>query len=178
MAMVGGGDPVLFVQVYHDAGAGGLFTCIEMDEARTVALGKLGVNALLEVAVRLHDAIGLNKAFLALGRGAGEGMAFIVERIAFDHVVRKCRAVDRDERAPGAGARLVNGLGEEFLARSRLLIHQDRHVGIDETCQLLQVVLDRGFLPSQPPSAGPATCTPPPRRAPGEPGSSPAAPPG
>ena len=60
---------------------------------------------------------------------AGERAAFVAEQFAFQHGFGNCRAVDGDERRIGAVAVLVNGAGDEFLARAgfNVRIVQSRH---------------------------------------------------
>ena len=62
-------------------------------------------------------------------RRAGEGALLVAEQLAFDEVRRQGRAVDRDERRASAGARLVDGVGQQLLAGARLAEEQHRAVG-------------------------------------------------
>ena len=48
---------------------------------------------------------------------ARERAAFVAEQFAFQQVLRDGGAVDRDKRRLGAGAVLVDGAGDQFLAR-------------------------------------------------------------
>lgn len=52
----------------------------------------------------------------AAGGGAGKGTGFMAEQFVFDEFVGDGAAVDGDERFAGAGAEVVNGAGEDFLA--------------------------------------------------------------
>ena len=58
----------------------------------------------------------LDLALCGLDR-AGEGALLVAEQLAFEQVLGDRRAIYRDERPVGAVARLVQALGEQFLAR-------------------------------------------------------------
>jgi hypothetical protein len=71
MAAMGRGDPVLVLKMHHDARAGGLLTCIEVNEPRNVALGEVRVQPFLELADRPHGSIGLQQALLVQRENPG-----------------------------------------------------------------------------------------------------------
>src|SRR2546428_5294199 len=65
-----------------------------------------------------------------LGRlRASESALLIAEQLALDQRRRKRRAVDDNEWAAIAQAALVNGVGEQFLARSCLSLQQNGRIG-------------------------------------------------
>ena len=61
----------------------------------------------------------LEAARLVLDR-AGEGAALVPEQLGLDQVLGKQRAADRDERLVAAAARMVQQVGDDFLARPAL----------------------------------------------------------
>ena len=75
--------------------------------------------------------VGLLEAANPLRVRAGEGAAFVAEQFAFQQGFGNRRAVDGDERRVGAVAVLVNGAGDEFLARAGFAAneHGDRFGG-------------------------------------------------
>ena len=62
-------------------------------------------------------------------RDAGGRARFDPEELGLKQALRHGRAVDRDERMVGARAGLVQGAGDEFLARAALAANQHRYVG-------------------------------------------------
>src|SRR5262245_61975704 len=65
-----------------------------------------------------------------LGRlRAGESAFLVDEQLALDQRRRKRRAVDDNEGASVAQAALMNGVGQQLLARARLSLKQDGCVG-------------------------------------------------
>src|SRR5271167_4317877 len=62
---VGGGDSVAIVEMHHDAGGRGFFTCVEMNESRDVAAREIDVQTLLEFADRAHHAVRIEELLLA-----------------------------------------------------------------------------------------------------------------
>ena len=71
---------------------------------------------------------------LALGRldRAGEGALFVAEQFGLEQVFGDRRAIDRDEAAAAAPARLVQAAGEQFLAGPARAEQHDRNVGIGD----------------------------------------------
>src|SRR5205814_503743 len=60
----------------------------------------------------------LEAALAAIG-GSSECALFVPEDLALEERLGNRRAIDRDERKGRAGAQLVNGLRDQFLARAR-----------------------------------------------------------
>ncbi len=67
----------------------------------------------------------LEASLARLGR-AGERAALVAEKLAFDQGLRKGRAIEGNERPPGARAGRVDGPGGQFLARARFSLQEDR----------------------------------------------------
>src|SRR4029453_8527696 len=64
------------------------------------------------------------EAFL-VGRRAGECPLFVSKELGFNQVLRNRRAVDLDERALGALAVVMDGIGNEFLAGAILTLDEN-----------------------------------------------------
>ncbi|MNH47086.1 hypothetical protein D3C79_1101590 [compost metagenome] len=58
----------------------------------------------------------------------GEGPFVIAEQLRLDQLGGDRRAVDRDQRLPGAAAGAVQGLDEDFLANPGFTLDQYRDV--------------------------------------------------
>src|SRR5262245_18264228 len=68
----------------------------------------------------------------------GERAACVTEEFAPDQGVRQRAAVDRDERAVGACAAVVNGASGELLTRARLTFYEHGSVAAGEAFDLLE----------------------------------------
>ena len=73
-------------------------------------------------------AVGLLELADALPLGPGEGALFVAEQLAFQQVLRDGGAVDGQEGLIGTAAVLVQGAGDQLLARPAFA--QDEHVDI------------------------------------------------
>src|SRR5207344_610414 len=65
---------------------------------------------------------------LAAAPGAGERAVSVSEEFGLEQFSRNGRAVQRNERAAGPLARIVNALRNEFLPGPRLAHHQDARI--------------------------------------------------
>ena len=91
-------------------------------------------------------AVGLFKAALAGGPGAGEGAFFVAEQFGFNKVFRNCRHVQGDERVSCSGAVIVQGLGHQFFTGAALTVDQYGDVGVRQPANGPENLLHgRGF---------------------------------
>ena len=75
-----------------------------------------------------RPALGRFKMADAAGMGAGKAALFMPEKFGFDQFAGDRAAVDRGESLAGADAFVVNGAGDEFLARTRRAAEHHRSV--------------------------------------------------
>ncbi len=73
--------------------------------------------------------VGELEAADALRDGAGEGAALVPEKFAFEQTGGNRRAVELDERARVARAEIVEGAGDQLLARAGLAVDDDGGIG-------------------------------------------------
>src|SRR6267378_5699308 len=64
-----------------------------------------------------------------LSDGTGESALFVAEQFAFEQVKRNSSAIQLDEWAPAAWTDIVNGTGNQLLARTGLSKDQDSGIG-------------------------------------------------
>ena len=76
-------------------------------------------------------------------RGTGEGTPLVPEQLALDQLARDRRHVERDERSAPSLAEIVQGMGDELLARSRFARNQNREVGTRQSRDLTKQSLHR-----------------------------------
>ena len=84
----------------------------------------------------------------ALG-GAGEGARLVAEQLGLDEVRRDRAAVDDDERAVGARARVVDGGGGAFLAGAGLALDEDGGVARGDLLELREHLAHGGAVADQ-----------------------------
>ena len=82
--------------------------------------------------------VGQLEAADLLGDGAGEGALLVAEQLALQQARGDGRAVQLDEGAVPPRAQLVQGAGDEFLARARLAANEHRGVGGGDGLDLLE----------------------------------------
>src|SRR6185503_446452 len=87
----------------------------------------------LGVGRKVADFVEKQRAFVRLFEstdppllGTGEGPALVAEQFAFQEVFRDGGTVDRDKWSIGPRAVLIDGTGDEFLARSSFAPDEDR----------------------------------------------------
>ena len=73
-------------------------------------------------------AVGEGEAAFAFGGGAGERAAFVPEELALHQRAGNGRAIHGDEWRLASRALLMQGAGNEFLARARFTMNQDGSV--------------------------------------------------
>ena len=105
---------------------------------------QLDLHALVELADLVEEeraAVGDLEEPLAVGIGAGEGPLAMAEELALDQVLGQGAAVDRDERAAGAIALVVEAARDQLLAGAGLAQDHDGGVGggdrVDQAADLL-----------------------------------------
>ena len=81
-----------------------------------------------------------------LADGAGEGALLVAEQLALQQPRGDGRAVELDEGAALARAQLVQGAGDEFLARARFAADEHRGAGGGDGLDLLQNPAQGGAL--------------------------------
>ncbi len=82
-----------------------------------------------------------------LGDGAGKSALLMAEQLALQEPGGDGRAVELDKGPLPAGAEVVQGPRDEFLARARLAKNEDGGVGGSDGLDLLQDVAEGGALP-------------------------------
>src|SRR5439155_12423311 len=70
--------------------------------------------------------------------GAGEGALLVAEQLAFEQPCGNRRAVELDEGALPSGTQLMNGAGDQFLARARFASNKHRGIGRGDGFDLFQ----------------------------------------
>ncbi len=106
-----------------DVGADGLVAADAgefgfLKDAQEFALG--GEGHFSDFVQKEGAAVALLEASDALTVGAGEGTFFMAEEFALEEILRDGGAVDGEEAVTAALAVVMNGAGDEFLARSAL----------------------------------------------------------
>src|SRR5262249_29439739 len=81
-----------------------------------------------------------------LADGAGEGALLVAEQLALQESRRNGRAIELDEGPLPARAEVVQGAGDEFLARARFAADQHGGVGGGDGLDLFQDATQRGAL--------------------------------
>ena len=79
----------------------------------------------------------------------GEGAPHVAEQLALEQRLGQRRAVHPDERSVATGAREVDLLGEQLLARAALAQQQHRRVGRGRLAGDLELFLQLTALPDQ-----------------------------
>jgi len=87
---------------------------------------------------------GLGEEAMAVGVGAGEGAFDVAEELAFDEVGGEAAAVDDDKGEVAAGAGVVDGAGDEFLACAGLAGDEDGLAGGGDVGDLAEELLHAG----------------------------------
>ena len=82
--------------------------------------------------------VGRFESALLVARGAGEGPLHVAEQLALQHPLGQCRAVHGHERPVGPRAEVVDGPGDQFLARAALALDQHRGVGVGHLLDQLE----------------------------------------
>src|SRR5258708_23206517 len=70
--------------------------------------------------------------------GAGEGALLMPEQLTFEEPCGNRRAVELDEGALSPGTQLMNGAGDQFLARARFASNEHGGVGRSDGFDLFQ----------------------------------------
>ena len=91
----------------------------------------------------------LEQSELAAG-GAGECAPHVAEQLRLEQRLGHRAAVDRDERARRARARVVHRLGDHFLARPGFALDEDRGIGRRDTLHEIEHGLHGGGLRDEP----------------------------
>ena len=91
--------------------------------------------------------VGQLEAADLLADGAREGALLVAEQLALQQAGGDGRAVELDEGPLPAGAQVVQGAGDQFLARARLPANEHGGVGGGDRLDLLQDPAQRGALP-------------------------------
>ena len=86
-------------------------------------------------------AIALLEAPDARAGGAGEGALFVAEELALEQLLGDGRAVDGDEALRAALAVVMDGAGDQFLARAALAGDHDRRVAVRDAADHLEDLL-------------------------------------
>ena len=118
----------------------GLVLSHAADLSRLEKPQQLDLHALVKLADLVEEeraAIGDLEEPLAVHIGTGEGPLAMAEELALDQVLGQRAAVDRDERAAGAIALLVEAARDQFLAGPGLAQDHDlvpgRSMGLDRS---------------------------------------------
>src|SRR5262249_17616274 len=80
----------------------------------------------------------------ALRDGAGERALLMTEQLAFEQAGRDRRAIELDQRAFAPGAQVVNGAGDQLLARAGFAANQDGRIGGRDRLDLFEDAFQRG----------------------------------
>ena len=86
-------------------------------------------------------AIALLEAAHPRAGGAGEGALFVAEELALEQMLRDGRAIDGDEPLRAPLAVVVNGAGDELLARAALAGDHHRGVAVRDAADHLEDLL-------------------------------------
>src|SRR6516164_5835245 len=89
-----------------------------LEHAQHLGLG--GRRHVADLVEEEGAAVALLELADATAVGAGEGALLVAEQLALQQVLRDGGAVEGQERCPGAGAMLVDGAGDQFLAGATL----------------------------------------------------------
>ena len=127
---VGGGDDAHIGFDWHAAADGGVFTLLQ--HAQQARLGFQ--RHVADFVEKQRAAFGLFETADAAVGGAGERAALMPEQLAFDEFFRNRRHVHGDKRPGAAAAVIVQGAGDEFLARAGLAHDHHREIGLCEPC--------------------------------------------
>ena len=146
-------DPLLQVLVRGGDDAHVAAHRVVAADAIELAVGEHAQQARLQVERHVADlveeeraAVGLLEAAAARGLRAGEGAALVAEQLGLEQVLRDRRGVDRDERAAGARAVLVQGVGDQLLAGARFAGDQHRDDALAQPADGAEHVLHRRRL--------------------------------
>ena len=108
---------------------------------------ELGLDRQGELADLVEEegaAVGELEAAAPLLLGPGEGSALVAEELALDDGLGQRGAVDRDEGALGAARALVEGAGDELLARSALAGDEHGRLGARDSVYQGEELAHRG----------------------------------
>src|SRR5258708_35393003 len=86
----------------------------------------------------MRPAVGHFEAARFIPERASEGASRMAEELAFKQVFGDCAAVNFDQWTVAARAGVVNGLGDEFLARTCLTGNKNRGIGWRDDRDLFQ----------------------------------------
>ena len=84
---------------------------------------------LADLVEEQRAAIGRLDQAALVGQGPREGAALVAEQLGLEQLARNGPAVDLDDRTVDARTALVDGVGDQFLARAVLAANQDRGIG-------------------------------------------------
>ena len=74
--------------------------------------------------------VGLFKKTFRLFQCACKGPGFVSEHLALQQIAAERRTIDRNKGFSAPGTVLMDGLGEDFLARPGFAGQEDRHIGL------------------------------------------------
>jgi hypothetical protein len=113
-------------------------------------LGLHGERHLADLVEQQRSAVRELELALAGRDGAGEGATLVAEQFRLEQGLRDRGAVDADEWPVAARTRVVDGAGDDLLARSALALQEHGAARISDHGDLLAQLLDRRVASEQP----------------------------